>query len=133
MIERLTANTQAILLLTAPLIAGRSEPSRDLLSLGDYNRLARILREEQKQPADLIGTDAAELIAHDCALVGNPSHTGVDDLEREYDSALHSRMVLYHYGSAAEGAALAARGYRVARPGEVLDLPSPSATPVLPP
>ncbi len=75
--------------------------------------------------------DAAELIAHDCALVGNPSHTGVDDLEREYDSALHSRMVLYHYGSAAEGAALAARGYRVARPGEVLDLPAPTATPVL--
>jgi ribonuclease BN (tRNA processing enzyme) len=77
--------------------------------------------------------DAAELIAHDCALVGNPSHTGVDDLEREYDSALRSRMVLYHYGSAAEGAALAARGYRIARPGEVFDLPSPGATPVPPP
>jgi ribonuclease BN (tRNA processing enzyme) len=77
--------------------------------------------------------DAAELIAHDCALVGNPSHTGVDDLEREYDPALRSRMLLYHYGSTAEGAALAARGYRVARPGEVLDLPSPPATPVPPP
>ena len=62
MIEPLTQNTQAILLLTAPLIAGRGETSRDLLSLGEYNRLARILREKQKQPADLIGAEAQELI-----------------------------------------------------------------------
>jgi predicted Rossmann fold nucleotide-binding protein DprA/Smf involved in DNA uptake len=62
MIEPLTPNTQAILLLTAPLIAGRGETTLDLLSLGDYNRLARILREKQKQPADLIGADAEELI-----------------------------------------------------------------------
>ena len=62
MIEPLTQNTQAILLLTAPLIAGRGETSRDLFSLGEYNRLARILREKQKQPADLIGPDAQELI-----------------------------------------------------------------------
>ena len=62
MIEPLTPNTQAILLLTAPLIAGRGETSRDLLSLGEYNRLARILREKQKQPADLIGPDGQELI-----------------------------------------------------------------------
>ena len=45
MIEPLTPNTQAILLLTAPLIAGRGENSRDLLSLGEYNRLALILRK----------------------------------------------------------------------------------------
>ena len=62
MIEPLTPNTQAILLLTAPLIAGRGETSRDLLSLAEYNRLARTLREKQKQPADLIGSDANELI-----------------------------------------------------------------------
>ena len=58
----LTPNTQAILLLTAPLIAGRGEDSPDLLTLGEYNRLARILREKQKQPADLIGPDAQEII-----------------------------------------------------------------------
>lgn len=62
MIEPLTSNTQAILLLTAPLVAGRGESSPDLLSLGEYNKLARILREKQKQPADLIGPDAQELI-----------------------------------------------------------------------
>ncbi|MFZ2276312.1 MAG: DNA-processing protein DprA [Prosthecobacter sp.] len=62
MIEPLTPNTQAILLLTAPLIAGRSETSCDLLSLGEYNRLALILRQKQRQPADLIAPDAKELI-----------------------------------------------------------------------
>jgi ribonuclease BN (tRNA processing enzyme) len=55
-----------------------------------------------------------ELIAHDCSLVGNPSHTGIDDIEREYAEALRSRLLLYHYGSAADGAALASRGYRIA-------------------
>ena len=54
----LTPNTQAILLLTAPLIAGRNEGGADLLTLTEYNRLARLLREEQKEPADLIGPEA---------------------------------------------------------------------------
>lgn len=62
MTEPITANTQAILLLTAPLIAGRGEVPCDLLSLGEYNRLARTLREKQKQPADLLGPDARDLI-----------------------------------------------------------------------
>jgi DNA processing protein len=62
MSEFLTPNTKAILLLTAPLIVGRNEGSRELLSLGDYNRLARILKENQKQPADLIGVDAQNLL-----------------------------------------------------------------------
>ena len=62
MIEPLTPNTQAILLLTAPLIIGRGETSRDLLSLGDYKKLALILRQKQRQPADLIGPNAQELI-----------------------------------------------------------------------
>ncbi|MDB6033126.1 MAG: dprA [Verrucomicrobiales bacterium] len=62
MIEPLTSNTQAILLLTAPLIAGRGETSRDLLSLGEYNKLAVILRQKQKQPADLIERNPHELI-----------------------------------------------------------------------
>jgi DNA processing protein len=57
----LSPNTQAILLLTAPLIAGRDEPSADLLTLGEYKRLARFLREKQRQPADLLAPDAREL------------------------------------------------------------------------
>jgi ribonuclease BN (tRNA processing enzyme) len=69
-----------------------------------------------------------ELIAHDCSLVSNPSHTGVDDIEREYSADLRARLLLYHYGSAADGVALAARGYRVAGVGECIPLPPP-ATP----
>jgi ribonuclease BN (tRNA processing enzyme) len=73
-----------------------------------------------------------EVIAHDCALTGNPSHTGLDDLEREYRPGLRERMVVYHYGSAADGAAIGQRGYRIARPDDCIDLPpavvDPAAT-----
>jgi len=74
--------------------------------------------------------DAGELVAHDCALHGNPSHSGIDDLEREYPRALLARCLLYHYASASEGEALAARGHRVAQPGEVVALNPPGATTV---
>ena len=57
----LSHNTQAILLLTAPLIAGRGAVSTDLLSPGEYKRIARRLREMQRQPADLLSQDAADL------------------------------------------------------------------------
>ena len=71
--------------------------------------------------------DAGELVAHDCALEGNPSHSGIDDLEREYPPALLARCLLYHYGSREEGEALASRGHRVAHPGEVVALAAPTA------
>lgn len=58
----LSPNTQAILLLTAPLIAGRGAPSPDLLTPGEYKRLARHLREIQRQPADLVSSEAIETI-----------------------------------------------------------------------
>lgn len=58
----LSPNTQAILLLTAPLIAGRSSTASELLTPGEYKRLARHLREIQHQPADLVSPDAADLL-----------------------------------------------------------------------
>lgn len=69
--------------------------------------------------------DADELIAHDCALHGNPSHSGIDDLEREYPPSLLARCVLYHHASAADAQALAGRGHHVALPGQVLALRDP--------
>ncbi len=69
--------------------------------------------------------DAGELIAHDCGLEGNPSHSGIVDLEREYPTALLARCVLYHYGSVEDGFALRERGYRVADPGELVALSDP--------
>jgi ribonuclease BN (tRNA processing enzyme) len=61
-------------------------------------------------------SDAHTLVAHDCTLVGNPSHTGVEDLEREYPADLRARLLLYHYGSEADAQALRERGFKVAVP-----------------
>ncbi len=55
-------NTQAILLLTAPLITRRGDYSSELLTLGEYNLLARILHGIQREPADLLGPEASELL-----------------------------------------------------------------------
>lgn len=63
-----------------------------------------------------------ELVAHDCALHGNPSHTGLDDLAREYAPALRERLMLYHYASESDARALETAGYRVARRGDVVAL-----------
>jgi len=68
-----------------------------------------------------------ELVAHDCGLVGNPSHSGVDDLDREYPAELRSRLVIYHYGSEADASKIGARGYRVARRDERCGLHDPLA------
>jgi len=70
--SRLSPNTQAILLLVAPLIARGGETSAEMLSLGEYNRLARLLRDNQRQPADLLGTDSRELIKMCQAVVASP-------------------------------------------------------------
>lgn len=65
MMPGLSPNTQAILLLTAPLIAGRRGSSDELLSPKEYKRLARHLREKQRQPVDLLSPEASELF-RDC-------------------------------------------------------------------
>src|SRR5882724_2143879 len=62
MTRTLSPNTQAILLLTAPLIVGRSEASPDLLTSGEYRRVAHHLHEVQRQPADLLSPEADELL-----------------------------------------------------------------------
>lgn len=58
----LSPNGQAILLLTAPLIAGQGKSSPDLLSPGEYKRLAQHLRELKRQPSDLLAPDADEIL-----------------------------------------------------------------------
>ena len=74
MTATLESNTQAILLLTAPLRSGPgrrdgdsdgggSDGGPDLLSLGEYNELARALRDRKRAPSDLLSSDAASLIA----------------------------------------------------------------------
>ncbi len=57
----LSPNTQAILLLTAPLMLGHGERSGDLLTPGEFKKLARILRDYELQPADLLTSDLESL------------------------------------------------------------------------
>lgn len=64
----------------------------------------------------------SERIFHDCGLVPNPSHTGLADLEREYDESLRARLVLYHYANEQAAQALENAGYTVARPGDFFAL-----------
>lgn len=70
-------------------------------------------------------SDEHTLIAHDCALVGNPSHSGVDDIEREYPAELRARMLLYHYASDADAEVLRQRGFTVAVPNGRYPLHAP--------
>jgi len=53
----LSQNAQAILLLTAPLLAGGSRPSVRPLPLGDYNNLVRHLHDTEMEPANLLGSE----------------------------------------------------------------------------
>lgn len=67
----------------------------------------------------------SEIIAHDCGVVGNPSHTGVDDVEREYPADWRERFRLYHYGSHADGTTLQSRGFQIVGAGDRVALPTP--------
>ena len=64
-------------------------------------------------------------LVHDCDLHGNPSHTGLADLLREYNDELRRQMIVYHYASLEDGNELRQAGLRVARPGDRFSLPSP--------
>ena len=56
----ISPNTQAILLLAAPLIVGRSTEKEPLLSHREYGALARALKDAHCAPADLVeGGDSA--------------------------------------------------------------------------
>jgi DNA processing protein len=57
----LSSNTQAILLLTAPLIAGNGASPSGLLSHSEYRKLARRLHEMQLQPANLLDSNTVDL------------------------------------------------------------------------
>ena len=58
----LSTNAQAILLLTAPLLAGRDKSSVQPLTASEYRHLARRLRELQREPSDLLESDSSEIL-----------------------------------------------------------------------
>ncbi len=82
MSKSLSPNTQAILLLTAPLIVGRGAPRdralRPLTLKREYSVLAKRLHEVGREPADLLGAAAGPLL-DECLGAGGP---GLEHLER---------------------------------------------------
>ena len=61
--DSLSANTTAILLLTAPLIVGNRGPRDQILTASEYRKLAPCLASLQSQPADLLEPGADRLVA----------------------------------------------------------------------
>ena len=87
----LSPNTQAILLLTAPLLFGRTTSSVQTLSLKEYSLLARQLHEMGRQPEDLLGNDVQEILKA-CAAVIDPGRA-----EQLLDRGFVLSQVLEHW------------------------------------
>lgn len=66
---QLSANTQAILLLTAPLIVARGDTPPELLTPGEYKRFARHLHKMGLEPADLLSSQADDFLRDSSAEV----------------------------------------------------------------
>lgn len=69
----------------------------------------------------------SEVIFHDCGEFANPSHTGLEDLAREYRDDIRTRLVLYHYADQDAGIKLQKAGYRIAKPEQVIVIAGPTA------
>jgi DNA processing protein len=72
MIPSLSLNTQAILLLTAPLMVGSSSPVGAVLSPKEYKSLAQKLLQLGRQPASLL-EPGGDTLARECSTVVEPS------------------------------------------------------------
>jgi len=69
--NQVSPNTQAILLLTAPLITGRGEHSKELLTGSEYAKLARFLHHKECQPADLVVAGGSALVRESGRIVNS--------------------------------------------------------------
>lgn len=64
-----------------------------------------------------------ERIFHDAGLIGNPAHSGIDDLEKEYEfHDFKHRIVIYHMANKGDQEKARAQGWVVADPGGWFDL-----------
>lgn len=68
------------------------------------------------------------LVFHDCAPQPNPSHTGLAEIDRDYGTKWHHRLVLYHYPDSASAERYRAAGYTAAQIGQAYPLPNPEAS-----
>ena len=72
MTQKLSLNTQAILLLTAPLLLSKNSVSSDLLTNADYKMVVRHLLDLGKKPADLLSTNANQLLDDCKSIIDKP-------------------------------------------------------------
>lgn len=63
-----------------------------------------------------------EVIFHDCSVKGNPSHSGIEDLLREYSAETLARTMVYHYHVLSDVDRFREAGLMVAKVGESVDL-----------
>lgn len=68
MIPKLSLNTQAILLLTAPLVIGGSSTSGSILSPKEYKSLAKRLQQLEQQPANLLEA-GGDMLMRECSMI----------------------------------------------------------------
>ena len=61
--DGLSANTTAILLLTAPLVVGSRRSHAPILTAGEYRKLAPLLASHRSEPAALLEPGADQLLA----------------------------------------------------------------------
>ncbi|KZN69609.1 MBL fold metallo-hydrolase [Pseudoalteromonas luteoviolacea] len=64
----------------------------------------------------------AEIIFHDCSVNGNPSHSGIDDLLREYPASILEKIWVYHYHSEQEQSAFKRAGLKFVTPFTMVSL-----------
>lgn len=98
-IDGLSPNAQAILLLAAPLLAGRRRPSVRPLSLGDYNKLVRHLHDTEKQPADLLDPEGVREL--DNSWSGLKTRRTLEDVRRLLERGLLLAQALERWSARA--------------------------------
>lgn len=80
---------------------------------GDTRPIPEILHHEVCQ---------SELIFHDCGLTGNPSHSGIEEILKEYQPDVLARIWAYHYHDDAMRQRIYEKGLNVVLAGQRIDL-----------
>jgi len=83
----LSANTKAVLLLTAPLLAA-ADASKDQLTPGEYKQVAKLLAQLKMRPADLLNNQADQLPGEMQCLIDGERCQRLLQRESELDQAV---------------------------------------------
>jgi len=67
-------------------------------------------------PEQLLAFDQGEIVFHDVALAGNPSHSGAQELLEQYPPELFARLRVYHLRASSDAETLRQMGFQVVPP-----------------